>query len=39
LIVYTYGANFKVIREDHKKLFDSYPLIIYANFQLTLTAS
>ncbi len=36
LIVYTYGENIGVISDDHKELFDTYPLTIYANFQLTL---
>lgn len=36
LIVYTYNTNVGVISDGHKQLFDSYPLTIYANFQLTL---
>lgn len=36
LIVYTYNTNVGVISDGHRQLFDSYPLTLYANFQLTL---
>ncbi|MCA9730910.1 MAG: hypothetical protein H6696_14185 [Deferribacteres bacterium] len=36
LIIYTYGKNVNAITESHKKEFDRYPFILYANFHLTL---
>lgn len=36
VIIYTYGKNIGAIADKHMRLFNSYPLILYANFQLTL---
>lgn len=36
LIIYTYGENISVISESDKDKMGTYPLTIYANFQLTL---
>jgi len=36
LIVYTFGKNINVISETDKNKLDTYPLTLYANFQLTL---
>jgi len=36
LIIYTYNANIGAISRAHKELLDTYPLVIFANFQLTL---
>lgn len=35
LIIYTFGEN-NAISNGHKEKFDTYPLTLYANFQLTL---
>lgn len=35
LIVYTYGEN-NALSAEHRQKFESYPLTIFANFQLTL---
>lgn len=36
LIVYTFNKNVGVISSEHKQKLNSYPLTLYANFQLTL---
>ena len=36
LIVYTFKQNVNCISPEHKKLFDSYANLLYANFPLTL---
>ncbi|MCK6560469.1 hypothetical protein HUU39_17915 [candidate division KSB1 bacterium] len=36
LIVFTYGKNINAIAQRDKTKLDSYPLTLYANFQLTL---
>jgi uncharacterized SAM-binding protein YcdF (DUF218 family) len=36
LLVYTYGKNIGVIKDEHKHLLDEYPYTLIANFKMTL---